>query len=377
MQRVELQVVCGGRLLSRRPLDLGQRVVCGRGAAADLHLEEPEASRAHLSLERRAGELLLTDLGSRNGTRLGSELLPSGHSRSLAGPARLFVGQHELRVVVDGLSPAPLREDYEPLRELGRGATARVHLARERASGRQVAIKTFQGQLVGEPSARARFLREARVRIDSPFVVGVLDARDEQGSLCLVLELVEGEDLDQRLAAGPLPLRAALRLARELAHALAAAHAAGVVHRDVKPANVLLARDGRALLADFGIAKLAYEGSLGGLTESGLGLGTPLYVAPEQAIDAKRVTPAADLYGLGATLFHALAGRPPFLSGPRFFERLLDEPAPPLSGSCPDAPPALGRLLARLLAKEPEDRPASAALVGQKLSALAQAAGLA
>jgi eukaryotic-like serine/threonine-protein kinase len=244
-----------------------------------------------------------------------------------------------------------VRDEFERLAELGRGATGAVYAARERSTGRMVAVKALLAP-DARPDARARFLREGRVRIDSPHVVQVLDIRDEDGQLYLIQELVRGTALDTLVAArGALPVPEALRLAEGVARGLAAAHAAGVVHRDVKPANVLVDEQGVVRLADFGLAKLVDGASL---TRTGEGMGTLAYVAPEQAQDAKRASPASDLYSLGATLYTLLSGRPPYKPGINILVRIFTQDPEPLG---PEIPPRVAALVRHLMQRDPDDRP--------------------
>ncbi|MGE0711337.1 MAG: protein kinase [Planctomycetota bacterium] len=363
----------GGPL--ERALAPGERLVLGRGEDAPLRLFDGQASRHHLALEAAHDGVVVTDLGSSNGTFLGQERLPPRTPRRLPWGSALRVGAlsielHPPRVAAASgpAGPRRLRDDYEAEGELGRGAFGVVYAARHRASGRRVAIKGLEAG-GGDAAARERFLREARVRIDSPHVVAVLDLRDEGERVYLVMELVDGPSLAMLLAErGRLDPAEVQRTGLGAARGLAAAHALGIVHRDVKPANVLLGRDGAVKLADFGIAR--ERGSV--LTATGTGLGTLSYVAPEQAEDAKRAGPAADLYALGATLYHTLAGQPPFDSkDPRFFEHLFQDDPPALRRLRPDAPPRLASLVHQLLEKEPEDRMPSAAAVAAALERIA------
>jgi serine/threonine-protein kinase len=266
-----------------------------------------------------------------------------------------------------------IKEDYEKLGDLGRGASGVVFAARERATGRMVAVKALLSQAV-LPEARERFLREAKLRLDSPHVVQVLDVRDEGGQIYMIQELVQGTSVDVLLERhGKLTIPAALRIGEGVARALAAAHAVGVVHRDVKPANVLVDEQGGVKLADFGIAKLleppAGVSAFVSLTATGQGLGTLAYVAPEQAADAKHVSPHADLYSLGATIYHMLAGRPPFLPTQVLLKSLFEEDAPPLRSLRPEVPPRTEAVVHRLLQKDPDDRPHDAALAVKLLAA--------
>jgi eukaryotic-like serine/threonine-protein kinase len=259
-----------------------------------------------------------------------------------------------------------MRERYEVVRELGRGGAGTVHLARDRASGTPVAIKTLLPELARDPGIRERFLREGRVRVRHPNVVLVHETVAEEDRLHIVMELMTGGSAEDLLGRGPLPIAVVVRIGAAAASGLGALHAAGVIHRDIKPANILLTSDGQAKLGDLGIAK---QGGGGTLTGTGQGMGTPTYCSPEQVLDAKRATPAADLYSLGASLYHLLAGRPPFVTaGLAVIEEILQATPPPLSALRPDAPPALCALVHGLLAKDRDERPPTAAFVARELS---------
>ena len=254
--------------------------------------------------------------------------------------------------------------DYELLEELGRGAMGTVWRARQ-AGGREVALKLLLPARAASPAARARFGREARAltRLRHPHLVGVLDAGVLEGTPYLALELVEGESLQVRLdRAGPLPVAEAVGIARGLAEALAHAHAQGVLHRDLKPGNVLQrSGDGRALLSDFGLARdLLFPD---GLTVSGQALGTPGYWAPEQARgEQAALGPWSDVYGLGATLVALLTGAPPHGVPESMVHALaaLDRPPPPPSLARPEVDPGLDAVCLRCLAPDPTARFASA-----------------
>jgi serine/threonine protein kinase len=190
------------------------------------------------------------------------------------------------------------------------------------------------------------------------------------------MERVTGPDLRERLESeGPLPVAEVLAVAEGVARGLEAIHASGVVHRDIKPHNVMLTADGQVKIADFGLARARESGHT--LTRTNLGMGTLAYVAPEQAADARRAGPPADLYGLGATLYHALGGRAPFEQ--ERIEDLLDaitdrEPTP-IRELRPDCPAKLARLVDRLLSKDPEERHASATILLKRLARLREALG--
>ena len=262
-----------------------------------------------------------------------------------------------------GMSRAPSRfGPYEVLGELGRGGLGVVYRARHPRTGGEVALKVL---LDPDPRGKARFQREARTaaRLRHPGIVSVQDLGEEDGRPYLVMELVEGESLASRLRRGPLAEEEAARLGAELAEALACAHAAGVLHRDVKPANVLIDRTGRARLTDFGLAREQLEGAER-LTRTGVMLGTPGYMAPEQMDDASRAGPPADVYGLGASLYQLLTGSPPFVMETlsSLVNAVLNRPPAPPSVLRPGLDARLDRLCLACLAKDPAERPTAADL---------------
>ncbi|RMG18143.1 MAG: hypothetical protein D6731_02805 [Planctomycetota bacterium] len=259
---------------------------------------------------------------------------------------------------------------YEVERELGRGGMGVVYLAREPGLNRPVALKLLLG--TGAEEA-ARFCREALAlaALRHRNIVSVHAADLHRGRPWIAMDWVEGESLAARVAReGPLPEPEAARIAAELADALAAAHRRGLLHRDVKPANVLLrAHDGRVLLTDFGLARGA-ENARERLTRTGQLLGTPSYMAPEQVEgDPVAVGPAVDVYGLGATLYHCLTGKPPFAAkNPLALLRAVLERSPlPPARARPGLDPDLNELCLACLEKEPARRPTSAAALRDEL----------
>jgi len=258
---------------------------------------------------------------------------------------------------------------YEVQGEVGRGGLGVVYRARDPERGDEVALKLL---LHAGEHARRRLRREIRAlaRLAHPHLVGVRDVTEHRGRPVLVMDLVPGRSLEERLrASGRVEPRLAARWTRELARALEHAHGRGVLHRDLKPANVLLRDDGAALLVDFGLAK-EVDASLSRLTRTGTFLGTPGYWSPEQATgELDRVGVRSDVYGLGATLYAALTGRPPLPSDS--LQGALravaeDDPEPP-SRSVPGLDPALERVCLRCLAKDPGARFASAAELARAL----------
>lgn len=269
--------------------------------------------------------------------------------------------------IPDGLRAA-LTDRYAIERELGRGGMATVYLARDLRHDRLVAVKVLD-QSMG-PAGAERFLREIQFasRLTHPHVLGVHDSGESGGLLYYVMPYVDGETLRTRLARdGALSVGGAVRLIRELADALAYAHARGVMHRDLKPENVLLSA-GHAMVADFGIAKAIAAATEGrdapasALTSTGMAVGTPAYMAPEQAVGDAGMNHRADLYSLGVIAYEMLTGSHPFAG--RTAQALavahLTETPAPLAEGRRDVPPALAALVMRLMAKDPDARPQSA-----------------
>jgi eukaryotic-like serine/threonine-protein kinase len=268
-----------------------------------------------------------------------------------------------------GTTERRLAGRYRVLRPLGHGGMAVVELARDEELGRTVAIKLLADNLARDAAFRERFLREARIaaRVAHPNVVRVYDVGEDDGRPYIVMEYVDGETLEELLQRdGRLEAARAVELATQLCAGLAAAHDAGLVHRDVKPQNLLVRRDGVLKIADFGVARLEAATRL---TRTGTVLGTAAYLAPEQAL-GRDVTTAADVYAAGAVLYELLTGRPPReVATAADLSRALELPVVPLRELAPEAPRALEELVMRCLAHYPEHRPESAAALAAELTA--------
>jgi serine/threonine-protein kinase len=260
---------------------------------------------------------------------------------------------------------------YRIERELGRGGMATVFLAVDEHHDRSVALKVLHPDLAATLGSE-RFQREIRLaaRLQHPHILSVYDSGDADGILWFTMPFVEGASLRDRLSRGELPIPEAVRIAREVALALDFAHRHGVVHRDIKPENILLI-DGQALVADFGIAR-ALTGE-GAVTQTGLAVGTPGYMSPEQASGEHALDARVDIYALGAVLYEMLAGEPPF-TGPNagaIIARMMTETPRPITAVRNTVPPALATLVASTLARSPADRPATARAVATTLEEIA------
>jgi len=324
-------------------------------------------------------------------------LLPGDFARQLP-PALRSVFLHEIESLADldvAATQAAPRDlprrfgDFRILGEVGRGAMGAVFAAEQVSRGRRVALKVMHQHVAGEPQARSRFRREAHTAasLEHPGIVPVLDFGETDGCAWLAMAYVDGRSLQRLIAAmrDPRdidhsrarrvlgdPLRVAAALA-DVAEALAFAHDHGVVHRDVKPANLMVDAAGRFLVLDFGLAT-ALDRDAPTLTRTGDFFGTPLYMAPEQAKGAENGTPASDVYALGAVLYECIAGVPPVAPGPlaAVLDAILRVDVVDPRRRRAEAPEALSRIALQCLEKDPRDRYASAAALAADLRRFAR-----
>lgn len=397
------------KLLGARPVRLkvepGKIFTIGRSAEADLCLEDKLISRRHCELELRQDALEVRDLGSRNGTCLNGEkiqgkaLARAGDQLKVGSSFLLVEGEQEHpsdpRIKKPGgadasdskghaLPPGAARQSdsggaraapkttpepipaglpslpgYEFVSLIGKSATGRIYRAVQLIDRRDVAIKILDVAKSASENAVKRFYREARAlqRLDHPNIVKIYEIDRAAGMHYYAMEHVDGVSLAERLREGPIGAREALSIAIQVARALELAHADGVIHRDVSPSSILITRGGVAKLSDFGFVKSGDDFGRS-LTNLGEIIGDLLYSSPEQVRDPRAVDARTDLYALGATLFHALAGRPPF-DGANYLETLrkvLALEAPRVRDIVGAVPPKVDQVVARLLAKEPKDR---------------------
>jgi eukaryotic-like serine/threonine-protein kinase len=256
--------------------------------------------------------------------------------------------------------PELLAGRYRLGEQIAAGGSARVVAALDERLARRVAVKLVDAAVVDstDPVARQRFVRESRASagFSHPNAVAVYDTGEDAGLLYLVMELVDGPSVAQLVAGGPLPVERAVRIAAQVLDALDAAHASGVVHRDVKPANVLVTKSGDAKLADFGIAK-RFDDLAESVTRTGLVVGTPRYLAPEQAL-GRPLTPASDVYAVGVLLYEMLTGAPPYDGATPTEAAMAHQvaPVPSVTDHRPDVPSPIAAAVTRALAKDPAER---------------------
>ncbi|HEX9729412.1 MAG TPA: serine/threonine-protein kinase, partial [Gemmatimonadales bacterium] len=244
-------------------------------------------------------------------------------------------------------------------RELGQGGMATVYLAEDLKHKRKVALKVLRPELAAVLGAE-RFVQEitTTASLQHPHILPLFDSGAAGGFLFYVMPFIEGETLRSKLSRETqLGIDEAIRITREVADALDHAHRHGVIHRDIKPENILL-HDGRPMVADFGIA-LAVSAAAGGrMTETGMSLGTPHYMSPEQATAEKEITGRSDIYSLGSVLYEMLAGEPPHMgnSAQQVIMKIIAEDAKPVTNLRKSVPPHVAAAVAKAIQKLPADR---------------------
>src|ERR1043166_7648535 len=254
---------------------------------------------------------------------------------------------------------AALADRYGLEREIGQGGMAVVFLARDLKHHRPVALKVLRPELTASLGAE-RFLREidTAAGLNHPHILPLHDSGEAAGCLYYVMPYVEGDSLRDRLNREKrLPLEEALQIGREVADALSYAHSQGIVHRDIKPENILLAA-GHAVVSDFGIARAMEAAGAERLTSTGLALGTPAYMSPDQATGEHRLDGRSDIYSLGCVLYEALTGEPPFAgpTGQAGLARRLPQASPRVRRVRAEVPEPVEEALAKAMAREPADR---------------------
>src|SRR5712691_1580084 len=387
-----------------RWLETGRARLREAAARAARNLSERAEARDNLTtavqLARRAAQLVPSDEAAlrrliavldRHGDRAGAlqayeefaagvaadyDVEPAAETRALIAAVRARQRAAPVSVLLlpmDLLARlrAGLADRYRVERELARGRTAVVFLAQDLRHDRSVAIKVLHPELAAAVGAE-RFLREIQLaaRLQHPHIVALHDSGETDGLLYFVMPYVEGESLRDRLEREPqLPVPEALRVAGDVAQALTYAHALGVVHRDIKPENILL-ENGHALVADFGIARAISAAGSERLTETGIALGTPAYMSPEQGAEDGVVDGRSDVYALACVIYEMFTGTPPF-TGPTaqaILARHAVDPVAPIRTVRETVPPGVERAVLKALAKVPADRYRGATEFAQALA---------
>ncbi len=286
----------------------------------------------------------------------GSDEQPKSLQRLLVEAGALTPAQ--AKQVADQLDPMVI-EGYEILGEAGRGGMGVVYRAKQLSMDREVAVKVLSRRLSSDETFVAKFLTEARsaAKLNHENIVAAINAGESNGLHHFVMEFVAGQSVAEGLDAnGPIDVERAFEIAEQIARALEHAHAAGLVHRDVKPENIMIGADGRAKLCDLGLAKPAQEAGTG--EKSATTEGTPYYCSPEQALGRTDIDPRSDVYSLGTTVFHMLDGEPPFdgETARAIMIKQVREPLPDLDKRMPDVPAPYRRLLETMCVKDREKR---------------------
>src|SRR5678809_932156 len=291
---------------------------------------------------------------------MGSDRVDAGHGSEMTG----VIGETAIRL------GAALADRYRIERELGAGGMATVYLAHDLKHERQVAIKTLKPELAAVLGAE-RFIVEIKTTaaLQHPHILPLFDSGEADGFLYYVMPYIQGETIREKVnRETQFGVDEAVRIAREIADALDYAHRHGVIHRDIKPENILL-HDGRAMVMDFGIA-LAVSAAAGGrMTETGLSLGTPHYMSPEQATAEKEISARSDIYSLASVLYEMLTGNPPHTgaSAQQIIAKIVTEPAQPVTSLRRSVPPNVAAAVAKALERLPADRFGSAAKFAEAL----------
>jgi DNA-binding SARP family transcriptional activator len=354
------------------------RLLAGEAESEGRHADEIDLKR-RLAVADPLGERPATDLvralaaagdwggaarAAREYTTRIREELPGSPARDLEALVERLHAESRRKAGEEEADAAGEPARYLVERELGRGSAAIVYLAQDRRYERSVALKVLRPEIATATDAR-RFRREIGIlaRLYHPHILqlydsGVMPPGAGPPGLFYVMPYVRGESLRQRLQREiQLPIIEAVGIARDVAEALAYAHGQGVVHRDVRPENILL-ESGHALVADFGIAGVLESAGGERLSASGIILGVPDYTSPEQARGSRALDGRSDIYSLGCVLYEMLGGEPPFSGATRaaVLARHLADSVPPLRSIRPDVPPAIERVVLRSLAKQPEER---------------------
>ncbi len=346
-------------------------MVLGRQSTCDIQVVDEMSSRAHCQLRRDGRLWTLVDLGSRNGTLLNGK---KAGERQLTFGDRIRIGECEYQFVKESgdVELKDLLSKYEIIEKIGEGGMGIVYKASQRSMARNVALKILAPKYASKLKFVEQFIREARAAgaLNHPHIIQVHDVGTENDIHYFSMEFIDGPTCMQVLKEqGPFPVAEALEITRQVALALDYAHEQRLIHQDIKPDNIMLGANSVVKLADLGISKTFAEAAADESPKKVMG--TPHYMAPEAAL-GKKIDHRVDLYSLGATLYHLLAGRPPFnaSSATDVLKCHVNDPIPPLAELNPNVPADVVALVEKLLAKKPDDRPQTAAAVAEQAKRL-------
>lgn len=271
-----------------------------------------------------------------------------------------------------GMTPKKI-DRYEIVGEIGRGGMATVYEAHDPRFGRHVAVKVLPREFMHDPEFRGRFSREAKTiaTLEHPAIVPVYDFGEDDGQPFLVMRIMRGGSLTEKMLRGPIPIEETAEIFRRIGSALDRAHSMGIVHRDMKPSNILFDEFGEAYLADFGIVQVSAN-STDALTASGSLIGTPAYMSPEQVYGDKKLDGRSDIYALGVILFQMLTGSPPYIADTpaRLMMKHVMDPIPQLLQMRPDLPNGFDEIITKAMAKERDERFSTAAELSTAVSSV-------
>jgi serine/threonine-protein kinase len=409
--RVELRFVRGPRAGQSFPLEENASVIIGRGVETTFRIQDPSISRRHCQIGNGPQGVVIADLGSSNGTYVNGKRI--GTWTPIQPNDQVILGNNEFHIAPIAPPPRPMSQaaaacsncnrpvtaqdlaagrvrqdtngrlicsdclkqfDFEPnlidgyviQKKLGQGAFGAVYKATQTATGRIVALKTIKPQLVASENDVKRFYREAETagKLAHPSICGVFDAGECRQTHFIAMEYIDGKELTKYIEQyGRLDVGYSLKITIQIAGALAHAFAQGIVHRDIKPDNIMVAVDPQtrgpmAKLVDFGLAKSFTQSGQSGLTAPGEGMGTLAYMPPEQLDNALMADQRSDIYSLGASLYHMLAGKRPFdeKTTRSFIMKILNQMPPPIRVLNPAVPQEVQGIVEKAMAKSPDDR---------------------
>jgi len=381
-------------------LEAEQRLTIGRSSENRIQVRDAKISRRQCEIRAAADGYFICDLGSKNGTFVNGARITEARLRNddriQVGLTRLLFrceatdSREETQLapphlcaacgkivpldVLDAARQSPSRVycvscvaahpllgriigGYEMVQPIGSGSMGTVYKSEQLSMGRLVALKILHDELTANERAVGRFLREARAggQFSHPNIIRIYDMNQAEGHYFISMEYAQGGDVGSLLEReGPLAIRQVVEIASQTCSALAHAHSNGIVHRDIKPTNLLLTRDGITKVGDLGLAKSLDAAGITSLTSTGSALGTLVYVPPEQLADARSVDFRADIYSLGATCYHLLSGEHPFhgTSLAELARAICSQEPRPLRSYREDLPPALDQLIARAMARD-------------------------